>query len=886
MFHNLTSFGQAVAVIDENHKRHSYDDLCTYVDNFSRKLCKGPGLVLLEAENSLNCLVAYIACIQNGYPVVITDGKNFEESEELLQQFSFKYRYQAPNDQLAILDPDPSLNYHPELALMLSTSGSTGATKFVCLSRTNIEENASSIIEYLEITAEDITPLSLPFFYSYGLSIVNSYLSAGATLLLTSKSVTEASFWRDFDQFECTGFAGVPYSYEVLEKLPFYTQDRPTLRYCTQAGGKLSAELVKKIALRSEQEGWEFYVMYGQTEAAPRISYLPPDQAAKHPESIGIPIPNGNLYLVDENDNPIDQPDIKGELVYSGPNVMLGYAESDTDLNQLEGQEFLHTGDIAYRDENGLYYLVGRMKRFLKLFGLRISQDEVEAHLHKEGYQIVWTGNDDEIHILTTNRNRTEDIRRLVADKIGITLSSVLCEEVDDFPRFPNGKIDYPACKELAITKTNQQKSKLGRLKKLLKKKYSQELQGNPVALLAQICEDTLGKEVTDTSLSIKQIGADSLSLMNIRLEMEKYFQSIPKNWLNLSIAELAYEAQGENKGLIKKHLSLQHIETEVLLRAFAIFAVVAHHFDFFYFPGGTTSILFILSGAMFIQGKSNVLFSHRSTKELWDGFIAIAVTLVFSTVVMLTGHLYFETDWHISLLLPFENLSGYLNDFFGIVDKSHHVLWLWFIHAYLQVFLVILLALSIPWVRKGFSEKPYRRTCYVFAGCVALSVISILLDSSRVDLDHSAALLKRSPQVAASLIFLGAMFALTRTNRQVIISLVSAVFLVVLHFIGFMPTVSPQIIALVIAALFVLPHVKLPRSLVNLFLQISNASFFIYLIHMPLRKGLEKGFNLEFSPPVMTTLAIVIAVISWPCWLKLVLVPIQKKLNMSRRTS
>ncbi|MFQ5728983.1 MAG: AMP-binding protein, partial [Waddliaceae bacterium] len=216
---------------------------------------------------------------------------------------------------------DESSKLHPELKLLLSTSGTTGSPKLVRLSERNLVSNGKSIIESLAISPEDCAITSLPIHYSYGLSVLHSHLLAGARVVITDESVVQRPFWDIFHQCRCTSFAGVPYTYELLDRMHFETFPVPTLQTMTQAGGRLRQSLVLKFHKYMTEKGGRFFVMYGQTEATARIAYLPPSALPEKACAIGVAIPKGSLTASPE-----------GELIYSGQNVMLGYATAAEDL--------------------------------------------------------------------------------------------------------------------------------------------------------------------------------------------------------------------------------------------------------------------------------------------------------------------------------------------------------------------------------------------------------------------------------------------------------------------------------------------------------------------------------------------------------------------------
>ena len=278
---------------------------------------------------------------------------------------------------------------------MLTTSGSTGSPKLVRLSYNNLLSNAISISKYLRINQNERPITTLPIHYSFGMSIINSHLISGSTILLTNKSIFSPEFWKFLKTNKPTSISGVPFTFEMLKKLRFFSMDLPSIKSITQAGGKMDLNLNKEIAEYCKKTNKHLYVMYGQTEASPRISYVPYQKALEKIGSIGIPIPDGKLSLIDSDRNIINDVEVEGELVYEGPNVCLGYASKISDL--AKGDEnggILFTGDIAYRDNECFFYVTGREKRFIKLFGNRINLDYVERLLNKDICECACVGND------------------------------------------------------------------------------------------------------------------------------------------------------------------------------------------------------------------------------------------------------------------------------------------------------------------------------------------------------------------------------------------------------------------------------------------------------------------------------------------------------------
>jgi len=287
---------------------------------------------------------------------------------------------------------------YPELGLLLATSGSTGDPRIVRLSYRNLAVNTASICEYLHLNERERPVTTLPMQYTYGLSVINSHLLAGACVLLTTASLVQKEFWSFLETEKATSFGGVPYTYEILKKIHVFQKTLPSLRTITQAGGRLPVALQKEVGLWARQQGIAFYVMYGQTEATARMAYLPPEQCLKKLGSIGKAIPGGRFRLLDKSGAIITEADQIGELVYEGENVSLGYAQRREDflLGDVR-QGVLFTGDLARRDAEGYYYIEGRQKRFVKIFGIRVSLDACEEILREKypGLALACDGRDD-----------------------------------------------------------------------------------------------------------------------------------------------------------------------------------------------------------------------------------------------------------------------------------------------------------------------------------------------------------------------------------------------------------------------------------------------------------------------------------------------------------
>lgn len=323
---------------------------------------------------------------------------------------------------------------HPDLAILLSTSGSTGSPKMVRLSHANVAANAASIVEYLGISPGERTITTLPFNYSYGMSVINSHLQAGAATVLTEAGLLTREFWDTFKLHEVTSLAGVPYTYQMLHRLNPRKLPLQSLRTLTQAGGRLSAPLIENFRTLAEENGWRFFVMYGQTEASPRISYVPPEMLKEKCGSIGIAIPGGQLSVSPEC-----------ELVYEGANVMMGYAMCRADLAQgddMHGR--LATGDLASTDIDGYFYLHGRLKRFVKIHGNRMSLDDIETRLEADlNVPVAVAGEDDKLRIFFGGDVDESQARTLMSTVFRLHASTYTLTWLESLPYTTSGKKDY-----------------------------------------------------------------------------------------------------------------------------------------------------------------------------------------------------------------------------------------------------------------------------------------------------------------------------------------------------------------------------------------------------------------------------------------------------------
>jgi acyl-CoA synthetase (AMP-forming)/AMP-acid ligase II len=426
------------------------DELTHVVGSCADALATGKReLVFCLCGVDVASVVGYLGAVRAGHVVALLDAAaKADLTEALIARYRPAFVVRSDDREMPEIRRQPDaleLALADDLAILLSTSGTTGSPKLVRLAHRNVAANAGSIAEYLDIDERERAIQSLPFHYSYGLSVLHSHLAAGASVVLSPHSIMRPGFWADAARWQATSFAGVPYSYAILERTDLLRKAMPdTMQTLTQAGGRLAPESIIRLHEMMSERNGRLWVMYGQTEATARISYVPPEALPEKAHTIGMAIPRGRLSIrLGAQD--VSEPDVEGELVYHGPNVMLGYATHHEELalgDAMNGT--LHTGDLGSFDKDGFFRVTGRTKRIAKVFGLRFNLDEIEAAASthgpvavvEAGEQIVlWRAGDTEI--------TPDDLRREVARRFGLNPSAFTVRDIDTLPLKASGKVDY-----------------------------------------------------------------------------------------------------------------------------------------------------------------------------------------------------------------------------------------------------------------------------------------------------------------------------------------------------------------------------------------------------------------------------------------------------------
>ena len=465
MFLNLDRHEQSkVAVKDDAGCCLTYGDLCAVIREFE-KLGLGRCVIFSLCGNCAGSLAGYLAFLNNGQvPLLIGAGMDKELRDRLDSVYTPAY-YWLPEKMAAGWEGKilfSSCGYclvrtqhevypvNDQLSMLLTTSGSTGSPKLVRHKYGNLEANAENVAKVFGWTVDEKGICDLPMNYTMGLNVINSHLTVGAGVLLVSANLMDPAFWEFVKENEGTNFCGVPFSYEILRRIGFDRMDLPALRTLAEGGGKLTDRMFKWIASYARSSGKRFCATFGTSETSARMAFLDPSLALEKIGSIGKAIPNGELFLADETVT--EDGCATGELSYRGPNVTMGYALCRDDL--LKGDEFCgeyHTGDMARRDADGFYYVIGRKGRFLKLFGLRVSLDETERIL-KTRYpnaEFVCLGDDTRMTIFTTDESLAGEIVPFISAKTNLHNSAFRICVTEEIPRNEYGKVRYSALEEM-----------------------------------------------------------------------------------------------------------------------------------------------------------------------------------------------------------------------------------------------------------------------------------------------------------------------------------------------------------------------------------------------------------------------------------------------------
>lgn len=764
----------------------TYAELAERVEARAAELGASRRLVLLEAANDVDSVVTYLAALAGRHPVLLVGPGDAARHPELLDRYAPDV-LATPGGLETRSGDDGSI--HPDLAVLLSTSGSTGSPKLVRLSRANVLANAASIASYLGIRPTDRAITSLPLHYCYGLSVLNSHLLRGAAVVLTDHSVADECFWDLATETGVTAFAGVPYTFDLLDASGFARRDLPALRYITQAGGRMPPEQVRRYASLGRERGWDLFVMYGQTEATARMAYLPPSLALERPEAIGVPIPGGSFRL----DPVAGLPEGTGELVYTGPNVMMGYAVCRADLARGPELDELRTGDLARQADDGLWEVTGRLSRFGKVFGLRVDLDRLERALGGE-VRVVAPG--EKVHVFGA-AGAVRGAAAAVARLAGIPAAAVQAHAVDVVPRTPSGKPDYAALAELA------------RSAEALAATAAPTLDRVTAESLRDLYAVVLGRPGATTADSFISLGGDSLSFVEISTRLGDRLGELPAGWQHLSIADLAEKAKPGPRRTVP-------VEMPALLRTVAILLILITHTDLVLIPGGA-HLLLALTGYNIARFVLPVPGRGARVRRLLAAAAAVAVpaSLWIAGCTVITG------DYSPATAVLLNQALG---------EHAWSADWqFWFLETLVWTMAGLAALLAVPAVDRWQRARPFE-----FA--TALLLVGLAVRYGYVGVEVGP-LNRYLIAMAAWCMLLGCAAAAATTTRQR--ALVGAI--AVTAYAGYFgDPVREAIVAGGVLALLLWRSVRLPRPAAWACRVIGGASLWIYLTHWQVYPGLE----------------------------------------------
>ncbi|WP_167137587.1 AMP-binding protein [Diaminobutyricimonas sp. TR449] len=820
----------------------SYAELADRVTERRHELGTTRRLVMLQGSNAIQPVVTYLAALEGGHPVLLVapgdDEASVRHRAALAERFDPDVIAAGSGDGPALHEVrvGSAHEFGPDLALLISTSGSTGSPKLVRLSRDNVLSNARAIAEYLRLSPADRAATTLPMHYCYGLSVINSHLVAGASIALTERSVTDPAFWDDASANQITSFAGVPYTFELLETGGFLDRLPAGIRYLTQAGGRLAPEAVRRFARLGDRRGFEFFVMYGQTEATARMAYVPAELAEQAAGSIGRPIPGGRFRIDSEPGAEI------GELVYEGPNVMLGYAMSPSDFALGRTVHELRTGDLARQRSDGLFEVVGRLNRFVKVYGLRVDLDEVQRLLAEEGIETRTASAGERLLVFVRAERQVEAARTRAAALLGIPAHSVRAYPITEFPCTASGKPDFGALVQYAS---------------LLDEPAMPGTADQTVTAetIRALFIEVLGRSDASVDDSFAGLGGDSLSYVEVSLRLEELLGKLPRDWPSRSAKELAAGAASAREEAGEPHRTAEdperqlrrakvrrrfpHVETPAALRAVAIMLIVATHADLISLQGGAHLLLAVAGYnlARFqladVAGATRVRRLMRSAAQ-----IAIPAVLWIGAVALLSG----KYTWTTALLVNNVVAGG---------GRWSGQWQFWFLEAAVWALLGLALLFAVRPI-----DRLERRYPWAFAVVLLGAALAARLALTGVEADGIE---RYTVAIVLWCLALGWVIARADTaGKRVAVS--AAVVAATTGFFG-----DPVREAVVIVGLLLLiwvPRLRLPRSIVPVVRLLAGASLFIYLTHWVVYPAWE-----ESAPWIGTALSMIVGVAAWYCY-------------------
>lgn len=682
---DLGKRGDAPALVFDGGHVLSYADLDRMAERLRQQIDPAWRLVAVEMAHSAHAVAALIACLRARVPAILLPADTDGELRAIRQRFRPDAVFRRTGERWRFREERERshLTVHPDLALVLVTSGSTGEGKAVRISRAALGANAGQIAAGLSLDAGDRALLTLPLHYAYGLSVLTSHLLVGASVYLPGRAILEEGFAEAVALAGPTNLPGVPFTFELYERIGLMAQPPQGLRFATVAGGRMDPQGIAAWSRAMAGRNGRFYVMYGASEATARMSLLDATHNPGCETTIGLPVEGGRFEIVDETGAPV--PDgTEGEICYCGPNIMMGYAATRKDLCDGPQLHRLMTGDIGLRRPDGLYQITGRKSRFSKIAGIRIGHDALEAAMDSCRLPCAVTG-DDKALTAYHEQGNSEAYLHALADITRLGRTRLRVCRVERLPRLPNGKIDYRRLREVSVP-VNQR------------------------ADIETLFADCFFPHCVRPADSFASLAGDSLKHVELSLGLEKCLKHIPPGWETMTVERLSRLAAGPVAGR-------PVLGAELVIRALAIVMVVVQHATLWPVPGGAAAMTLLLGYAMArFQLPALAGGDYRT-------FFRPLVRILVPYYLILAGHAVWwgEIPW----------ASVFLVGNAGLADPVRHTMLpylYWFVEAFVQLLLLVAGLFAIPSIRRLGASDPFRLGIWFLLAAIALRFLSPLI--------------------------------------------------------------------------------------------------------------------------------------------------------------
>lgn len=785
----LTRHGDRNALVVDG-RTVGFQQLAERVERRAHELGSERRLIALVGARDVEFVVTLLAALHGRHPVMIVDGEAGVGS--VAGFFPDLVARTTPDgldiERRSVASARP---LHDDLALMSSTSGSTGAGKMVRLSRDAVVSNAAAIAEYLGLGPDDVGISSLPFQYCYGLSVLTSHLAVGASVVLTDLAVVDPCFADLVDRHGVTGIAGVPHTFEMLETGRSDLLTKKSLRYVTQAGGRLDPDHVVRLADAGRRNGVDLFVMYGQTEATARMTYLSPTEVFDAPGSVGRAIPGGTIRVSDPDATGV------GEVVYSGPNVMMGYAAEPDDLARGHDLTELRTGDRGRLDDADRLVIVGRTSRMLKIHGKRIDLDHLEKELALVGPAVRCAGDDDGLVVACVSADvetyeRDRGLERVAAEMASIPAGRVRAVRVASFPRTASGKLDAPAL--VGLARADDEPS-----------------DDHHTQSVADVFRVVFDRPDIDPRQSFASMGGDSFSYVEMSVRLEQRLGSLPAGWHTMSVADL----ERVRSQAVPRRRWTAEVDTSVVIRAIAIVIIVLTHMRIFRVAGGAHTLLAVLGWNFARFQLSEVDVPRRFRRSM-----ATVARIAVPTSAWIGLNMLVAGGYGVAALFLTNN---YLGDAARRDGRWEY----WYFEAFVQASIVLAVVFAIPAVRRLERRGPF-----LFAMGVLALAWMVRFDVVQWGDPYNEVF---RPHSVAAFIALGWCAYRAEVIWQKLVVTAAAIVTTFGYFgsVGYTDQFDREArIALMICALVWIPTVRIPRLAAPVVATIAAASMWIFLVH------------------------------------------------------